>query len=244
MAAENACNRNWPWLVRRKPFGSPGGNILWLPFRCVPLVAFLLLGVAGDMLLARSAPCSRRAAADPFVPTTHSIVRRVPFFRSAFVIVNSSPLAIPASSIFFLTMGGTYITRPSVSVYSTWSAILPSHFFSIVVLQCDFDWGIRSKLNLFSHFSLQQICPSLVSLGSNSIIRLCCAKHSGADEEAFLRVAQKLRRAAIARQECQLRRASVAHLLFARIRGPTSTAVPTPLHDQVQRFLRNREFEM
>ena len=86
--------------------------------------------------------------------TTHSIVRRVPFFFSAFVSVNSSPRPILSSSIFLLTIGGTYMTRPSVSVYSTWSPYCPVNSLPSLYFQCDLDRDVGLKLHLVAHFAL------------------------------------------------------------------------------------------
>src|SRR5271165_5577523 len=67
-------------------------------------------------------------AAETSSSKTQSTKRRLPSRRSARQIANGSFCRIPSSTSLSRTTGGTYMTRPSVSEYITWSPKRPCTF--------------------------------------------------------------------------------------------------------------------
>jgi hypothetical protein len=88
IAAENACRSDWPSPVARKPFRSPDVTVLryFWPLLGVTTATTPLLGDGRGAPLVPCVPGKLFGESGASAATSHSIVRRVPFFRSAFVI--------------------------------------------------------------------------------------------------------------------------------------------------------------
>ena len=86
--------------------------------------------------------------------TTHSIVRRVPFFFSAFR--ESEQFASSDSEFFNFPLDDRRHVHDAAigEGIQDLVAVLPVHFLPIAVFQCDLDRDIGLKLHLVAHFAL------------------------------------------------------------------------------------------
>jgi len=85
--------------------------------------------------------------------TTHSIVRRVPFFFSAFV--REQFASSDSELVNFPLDDWRYVHDAAIGErVKHLVAVLPGHFLPVVVFQCDLDRDVGLKLHLVAHFAL------------------------------------------------------------------------------------------